>query len=266
MESTLAMAWTELRARVAVYLGWSRGTDYGETAWDSRQEFELNGFVASGLRVFYSPPPLDGETISWEWSFLKPVVTLTLEEGATTMPLPDDFGGFEGQITLAEDGTGWVPIPLTSVGRVYAAESGNATTTGRPLLACEEPLRGTTLQAGQRFQLHVWPTADQAYSLQFQYKIIGSALSGAYPYAYGGAQHAETILESCLAIAENRYDDMGGIHTALFKERLAASVAVDRAHKAQTLGYNADRSDWRGRRYRRGYWNSNPVTINGVTY
>ena len=50
-------------------------------------------------------------------------------------------------------------------------------------------------------------------------------LSTPFPYAYGGAEHAETILESCLAVAELRLDDMAGPHNQQFMARLAASIS-----------------------------------------
>ena len=56
--------------------------------------------------------------------------------------------------------------------------------------------------------------------------------------------HAETILESCLAIAEQRMENQSGIHSQKFVERLTASVAHDKQYYTpERGGYNADRSD-----------------------
>jgi hypothetical protein len=112
----------------------------------------------------------------------------------------------------------------------------------------------------------VWPFADEDYTVEFTYYLIPDALSGAAPYAYGGAAHAETILASCKAAAERDLDDItDGPQMRNFRERLAASVAHDRRFKPQHLGYNADRSDRRGwRDGRRHGWDGAVATWNGV--
>ena len=56
------------------------------------------------------------------------------------------------------------------------------------------PLKGTTLTAGQRFDLYVFPIADQEYTLNLRYYVLLNDLTTARPYPYGGMTHAETIL------------------------------------------------------------------------
>jgi hypothetical protein len=164
--------------------------------------------------------------------------------GNQTALLPEDFGGFEGEITvLSPQTTGWTPIQLKNEGSIRQQYSLTATQTGRPLMAALQPLKGTTQYSGQRQQLYLFPQADQNYQLQFQYYILPDMLNGQSPFVYGGAAHVETILESCLAIAEQRYDDAVSVHTMKFAERLMASIGMDRKNKPQNLGYNGDRSD-----------------------
>jgi hypothetical protein len=185
--------------------------------------------------------------------------------------LPDDYGGLEGQITVAASGStslAWYPVDFMPIGRLYQQYAQFPVTTGRPQMCCQEPLKGTSGLLGQQFRLKIWPVADQAYTIQFQYYLNPDALTGAFPYCYGGAQHAETILESCLAIAEERLDDTSEVHGAKFKERLAASISKDRTQKPQKLGYNRDCSDYR-------YWGRDGrfpdhvqawITVDGVQY
>ncbi len=267
MESTLSLKISDLQGEVGLFLGWGRGAALGDPTWTTQQLASVVSITASGLRQFYFPSPIPPATTAYDWSFLKPVSVLNLASAAKLVPLPDDFGGFEGSITIAQTGSSsfW-PVELTSIGRVYAQESQNPTTTGRPSLCCEEPVRGTGPTAGQRFQLHFWPTSDGSYDLRFQYYLLADYLTGAAPYAYGGAAHIETILESCLAIAEERLDDAMGTHHQKFMERMAASISWDRKNKPQNLGYNADHSDgravWRDQR-RTGL---NGISYRGVTY
>jgi hypothetical protein len=120
----------------------------------------------------------------------------------------------------------------------------------------------------QRQRDGFWPISDQTYTLTFAYYLNPDYLSGAFPFAYGGAQHAETLLESCLAIAEKILDDAATVHAAEFEKRLAVSMDLDRRTKPQNLGYNRDQSDqqdrYRHRQDDQHGWST--VQVNGVTY
>lgn len=264
MEPTLSLKKSEFEAEVGLFLGYGRGEEFGDPEWSDQQTAAIESVVRSGLRQFYFPPPMDG--VSYDWSFLRPAKDLTLALAATAVDLPDDFGGFEGELTLQASDRVYCSVAITNEGVIDAYYAENADTTGQPRMAAVRPLRGTGSSRGQRFDLYVWPAADQAYTLRFQYYLVPDALTGTRPYAYGGAEHAETILESCLAIAEERLDDARAVHAMKFRERLAASISLDRRKKAQHLGYNGDGSDnpWRVRRRdRRG---DVVVTFDGSEY
>ena len=245
MEPSLNLPYAKLMAEVGEFLGYGRGAAFGDPAWDSRQQTDIDFCVQSGLRQFYYPVSVDGQPGSYTWSFLRPTFTITLAAGAQTVALPDDFGGFEGQISILTTGTTAMPwsIRWLNESRIRDMYQQTPTMTGPPMYAVTEPLKGTAGDRGQRWQLLVFPLADQTYTLTGTYSINPDALDGALPYAYGGAEHAETVLESCLAIAEQRRDDAMSVHTMKYKERLQASISMDRNKKPDNLGYNADRSD-----------------------
>jgi hypothetical protein len=245
-ESTLSLKLSDLAAEVGLFLGYGRGAEFADVAWSAHQAAAIESIVRSGLRQFYYPPPLDNSGSAYEWSFLKPVADLTLAAAGSVVTLPDDFGGFDGDVTVTTDGAGWCPLQLVGEGLVRQRHAEASTSTGRPQMASVRPVKGTGPTRGQRFELYLWPAADGEYALRAAYYLIPEALTGARPYAYGGAPHVETILESCLAIAEQRLDDASSVHSEKFKERLAASVSHDRRLKPQLLGYNGDRSDRRG--------------------
>lgn len=265
MESTLAIPVSELEAEIGLFLGFGRGEKYGDKAWSRHQRDSIESICRSGQRQFYVPPPLPGTDVSYSWSFLKPTATVTLASGAMSADLPDDFGGVEGEVTFP--GAERQLASLRAVGEpaVRHAHALQPDTTGSPVMVAIAPLRGTTLKEGQRHELIFWPVADQEYTVQFCYYIMADALKGNRPYAYGGAVHAETLLESCLAIAEERLDDSRGVHAAKFMERLAASISKDRHHRSQLIGYNADRSDdiHANTPNFRGFGR---ITVNGVQY
>src|SRR5436190_13671644 len=98
MESTLSLTLNDLSAEVGRFLGYGRGAAFQDAAWTKDQQAAIDSCVASGLRQFYFPPAVPPEISSYDWSFLKPVCTATFTQGASVVALPDDFGGFEGDI------------------------------------------------------------------------------------------------------------------------------------------------------------------------
>lgn len=79
----------------------------------------------------------------------------------------------------------------------------------------------------------------------------------------GGAQHAETILASCLAIAEEYGETPSTRYRDLFVQRLVSSIAIDgQGYSAENLGQNLDHSDGPAQvnKYRLSDYN---VTVNG---
>lgn len=153
-------------------------------------------------------------------------------------PLPDDFGGIDSPITVLTPELGG-PIPVGGEASIRASRQ-YQTVTGKPTNAAVVPdLNDGT---GQRFTLMLFPTPEVNYTLQFRYRVLPDALTTG-KYAYGGSAHAETVLESCLAVAEKRMNDTLGIHRTEFANRLRASVSRDRLSAPHNLGYNGDNSD-----------------------
>ena len=243
-ESTLNLSLNSYLAQVGNYLGWGFGstaqTGYGDVSWSTFQANEVSFCVASGLRQFYFPSP------SYDWTFLHPTTTLTLQANINVLNLPDDFGGLEGYMTVTSALTptsAYNKVPVIYEGILRQRYQCQPTITGPPTLAALQPIKGTTQVSSTRDQLFVFPIPDQNYVVQFQYYVLPDMLSGTNPYVYGGAQHAETILQSCLSVAEFRKDNVIGPNTAMFKERMQASMGADRKLKPQQFGRNKDMSD-----------------------
>lgn len=241
MPSTLSYSMDDLKAEVGYYLGYGMGTAKGEGAWDSFQENRISFYVKEGLNQFYYPPAgPDGQVHSW--SFLMPTMTLSLDSGTLKADLPEDFYGFEGDITITVSGEStFEVIRLTGESNVRKQHAANPDTTGRPLVMAVRPK--ADVQNGQRYELYWWPTTDSAYTLQGQYYIAPEYLTEQSPWVYGGPAHASTVLASCLAAAEIHGDDDMRGQTTKFMERMRTSIGIDRRAKAQFIGYNRDGSD-----------------------
>lgn len=265
MESSLADNYRDIIGSVGFDMGWGRGVAFGEREWDARKTTTLTQCVKGGLQQFYHPPP-DQSGVSYQWSFLKPRARLTFPSGESTVRLPFDFKGLEGTVTVIP-GTSGNGFTLKTTRGVRARYAMYSTTTGQPRCLEIEPLKEVNADHGQRFQFVIWPTADADYTLEFNYSILGKMLTGDLPYAYGGAEHSSTIKASCLAWAELHLDDIpNGPKQQYWRERLAASISMDRQKQPHSLGYNADRSDrrevQRTSRWSHG-WGFVPITVNG---
>jgi hypothetical protein len=257
---SLLLKKADYEIEVGDFMGWRRDPD----VWSADKLARIQRDVGSGLRRFYYCVP------PHEWSFLRPFVSLSLASGATTVDLPDDFGGVEGRIAVTNSASGiFRPLDFENPGRVQQAYSEHPDLTGQPCLVAVRPLKSLPTGKNQKSELFVFPESDAAYTLTFQYYITpGYLLDTSMPYAYGGPEHHETILESCLAVAEERRDNVrNGLHAQAFQLRLAASVAMDRRKRPQKLGYNRDCSDDAETLMLPTYGTlGTPVTINGVAY
>lgn len=238
-EAGLSLGWSDFKAEVGHYLGWGRTSGN----WSANQITELEAIVHSGLRQFYSHPPIP-TAMNHQWSFLHPFTTISTVADDYDQTLPDSFGGIEGNITYAVN-DGYRPIQLVGATQILTQRS-KGEVTGRPIYAAVRPRAGTGT-TGQRFEILWWPTPNAVYVLTYRYTALQDQMSTTYPYPLGGQMHSETILQSCRAEAERRFNDMRGPEYARFLELLDTSIRFDAKQAPETLGYMGDGSDRRGR-------------------
>jgi hypothetical protein len=251
---SLSITYNELQQAIGRYLGYGRiyGPDNGTEEWA-----DIEDCIKSGLRQFYAPPPVENSSRSHHWSFLRPVTALSLIAGIADYDMPDDFGGLNGVLTYP-DWTASKPVIVSSESDIRTVRQIRPQ-TGKPTHAAIRP-KASDGATEQVFEMIVWPTPDTDIELAYRYYVLPNTLSGENPYPYGGAAHSETILESCLSIAEQRLNDQKAIHWEKFLQRLAASIQIDtKTTGADFLGYNADRSD--GGHVKRDRFDC--VTVNG---
>lgn len=260
--ATFTITFDELAGEVGAFLGYGRGVKYQQPEWDSEQEFAIRSCVKAGLHNFYYPAPQPGES-AHSWSFLSPTKEFTLASGARTVLLPEDFGGVLGGVFNAT--TSVCPYQLQPRDKSWIDLEfvRSSSQTGAPRYFAVRAQAAVRDTAEQREELYVFPEADAAYTLRVSYYLVPAATDGTHQHCYGGRAHAQTILESCLAVAEQRLNAKVREHTAAFAQRLAASIGLDRRHQPQQLGQMQGEE----LQFRDGRWlGSTTVTVNGVTY
>jgi hypothetical protein len=279
-ESSLSLQLSDFASEVGSFLGfgrtpanwsgWVAATPYVPSSLDSQLAW-IMACIQGGLRQFYYPQSVDGGPIAHKWSFLSPQRILTVVAGQGVYDLPDDFGSMEGEFTYQSTDSTWYTVRRCGIGEISRNLQMLFGIQDKPTKCATYP-KQTDGSQGQRFQVSFAPIPDSTYNLTYTSNLLPQMLSNSNPYPYGGAFHGETILESCLAVAESRFQDEANpqsTHRMEFEKRLQASITVDiRDFKPAYLGYNADRSDQRSGPYPWGPWLEGwgPTLTVGATY
>jgi hypothetical protein len=227
-EATLSLSYNDLQAELARFVG------YNPTGMTAAQIAELDRYIQSGVRQFYYPPAVEGVEAGYEWSFLKPVTSITTTADDGVQDLPDDFGRLIGDFHYSS--TYSQSIVEISEHRITELLAGDSSSGLMKYAAIRQKAAPVTA-IGQRQEVVWFPIPKAAYSLTYRYEAYqGKINSTTKPYPLGGMKHSETILESCLAVAEQRANDEKGIHWDAFSRLLLMSVAQDKARGARYFG------------------------------
>jgi hypothetical protein len=165
----------------------------------------------------------------------------------STFILPWDFGGMAGDGKFTYDNANNKLSNITMVSEAQIRKLRQSSiSTATPYLAATLP-KTTDGTEGQRWEAMFYPPPNEPLVLHYRYFILPDALiSTTKEYPYGSAAHSETILESCLAVAESREKDGGdGQHNARFEKFLFSSIDHDNSliKTVEYFGYNGDNSD-----------------------
>lgn len=228
-ESTLTLTRLQLKEALGEFLGISRTV----ANWTATAAADVDRILAKALRSFYSPLRRtnnpNAPVVSHQWSFLIRRATVSLSNGTNLYDLADDFGGFlDSELAFTTSKT-W-SLKLVEMWRVLERiQDGTAMPTGitQPLIAAVEP-KSFTPATGQRWQILMWPTPASSLTITGRYRSQPDFISNDAYYPLGGSLHAETLLESCLAAAEEFQNDSATLHRERFQQLLEASIAADK--------------------------------------
>lgn len=230
-ESTLSLTLLDFKKAVADYLGFGRD----DTKWSANELAQVLEYVKSGLRQFYNPPVLPGRARPHEWTFLRPTTTLAVVADDSDYDLPDGFGGLIGALAFSSEDNIAGTVGIVPLGEILRRRSFPSDVTGPPQIVATRPKTGVGA-TGQRWELLLWPVPNGSYTLTYRYQIIPDHIGNDGHYPWGGQQHAETILASCLAVAERMDERPENTKRNYFLERLTASIAVDERQVGEFVG------------------------------
>ncbi len=249
--TTLSVQLSDLAAKVGHYLGYNR-TASTWSGWDTANPYKplsldtqlgtIMAVIEDGLRQFYFPPPgQDGKRR--RWNFLMAERTLTLTAGTTDYTMPIDHGRFEGDMNYAAGLGVAFAVRRTGIESVRRSLAMSGAQTNKPAYYAQVDIWPAET-VSQRKAAVLYPSPDSAYVLTYRASLLPPRLDNANPYPYGAAAHGETMVASCLAIAELRVNDEAGVCGQAYQERLAASVAYDMEdYEPEIMGFNYDRTN-----------------------
>ena len=255
-ESGLSIGLPELRKEVGYYL------NYGTSGWSVDETAEIDRIIQSGVRRVYYPTALSENLAGYEWSWLRPMTTLSLVSGTYEYDMPGDFGRMVGHFHYAAEEY-LRPIIEVSIG-VVLNERTRANLSGDPNIFASV-WKSSDGSSGQRRMVSVYPTPDSDKTVTYQYEAYQGALDATHPYPLGGMKLAELYIESCLAVAEQRMNDEVGVHKSQFDALLVDAIARDKKNGAKFYGNMGHHED-EGFEFRRGWGESTyPITYHGDT-
>jgi hypothetical protein len=174
-------------------------------------------------------------------------------------------------MTYQTSNEGYGSIPVVGEEQIRRMKMNSPIGTGKPQFACTFADIDSVPGYQQNVQvIRLWPTPDAVYVLEYKYRLVTDTIGGrgyTQSVALGVPIHRQTILASCLAVAEQRIKGIAnGPMYRMFMERLAASISYDsNLNKPDFLGYNGDRSSVNGGRYA-NFNRATTVTVGGVQY
>jgi len=268
--------WSWLRPTSIIYLGAS-GSD-GTITGDQFDSATYTNWVTQGITtddtvtisaVGSGDTPLDEYTIS---SVAIGAITLGSSPGdgssltflvgrsPANYSLPDDFGRLIGELHFKPDDQ-YAAVKVCSVADMLEMRA-IEDRTGAPAFAAVRP-KAWDRTTGQRWEILFWPRPDTSYTLYCEYEAYSGALSDSYPYPLGGMELAELYIESCLAVAEQRFNDEVGLHTQAYQAFLTDAVTRDRKRSARYYGRMGQPKTHRERRARGDTGGTYPITYSG---
>ena len=215
----LTVTYDEIKRAITRSLGYQSGT------LPSNEQTILEDSIREGLRKFYQPAAVAEDEQPHVWSFLRAPLDLTTVPGEYAVELPEDFSQLMEGLTFS---AGSALPPLTTVSeRDIRAMRASKDESGTPKYAAVSHYRASR----SRYELLLYPTPDEAYSLHGEYRFEPDDISSTDKYPLGGALHSATIMTACLVAADEAINPEAGPskYQAKFEQLLAASVQQDRA-------------------------------------
>jgi len=207
----------------------------GRFLFGQRSDFEndsladIHDCIRDGLNRVYT---------AYDWSFFKPVKTISTVDGTSAYDLPTGYESIESEMhyALGED-TFYPPVRERSDSQIRRWQQRDDE-EGRPLYFSVRTAEFDP-EVGSGRQLILYPTPDDEYTLYANMTLKPTMIDATNQYPVGGETLAVVITEACLAAAEHNLDDGEGIHEKQLLQLLPLAIMADQ-HKSSPMSLGPD--------------------------
>ena len=226
--TTMVASYFSLLEDLGHYLFGSRSTYSADQTWDIEQ------CIKYGIRRVHD---------AHDWSFYRPVKTITTVDGTYAYSLPTGYESIESEMHYPEGEDTFYPPLQERHDSVIRRRQQRDDETGRPLYFSVRTVEFDDT-VGSRKQLILYPTPDDAYTFHAQMTLRPTGITPVNPFPVGGELLAQLITESCLMAAERNFDDRAHVHTDEFEKLLPLAISMDQEKSSPTtLGPDMPRSE-----------------------
>jgi hypothetical protein len=215
--------------KVSEFIGW--GSSPGATNLASAKTVVHRGY----RRFIYPINPVTGRLHTW--SFLEKQAILNTESGKWIYNLPIDFQ----RLTIPfrhEIDSGFPRMVNRPLEVLWQMRAGVESTSYPHFFAIKTGRY--VKEIGTTYEVVFFETPNANYFLNYSYIFRPQQLSATTDVFVGGDFASEAILEHCLAVAEQEYDDTIGVHTQLADKLTNQLIQSDVVVKADSVGKNID--------------------------
>lgn len=223
-ESGLGINFNNMADRITSHLGWGAFSTIS-----SSDKVAVRDMVNRAYRMFLF-------SSGHEWNFLRIPATITTTADDDEYDLPDNWGGFRSKLFYGENQL-YPPLEEKTAKQILEMRA-SSLETGIPSYFASQSKALDAGVSGQRWEVLIYPTPDQAYTLSYFYipfiDNLSDEMAGEDPapiYPIGGARHGETLLCACELIASRQWnrEDFKLIDSLQrdYDRALAASIAAD---------------------------------------
>ena len=189
-----------------------------------------------GYRQFLYPiSAITGELHNW--SFLKQLHVFNVQSGKWKYSLPDNFSDVL-EPPYFDDSKGYNELTRIGPEQILKLRT-SGISSGFPTYFALAPYTFDD-STGTFYEMWIDPEPDGTYLLKMFYRIDPLKPEDAADYLIGGVRATETIIENCLAVAEQQEDDTIGIHTKLANELTQKLIKSDIQEESDVLGNLTD--------------------------
>lgn len=225
----LQLTYEDVYKKVSEYIGWGSsptGTNLTNT----------KAVVTRGYTRFLRPINIQTSR-KHTWSFLVKHTVLNTKNDEWIYNLPTDFHSVYSVFTHEKD-SGYPPMQSITIAKINQMRAGVDSTNFPHFYSIRTG--PYVKEIGTSYEVAFFETPNANYRLNYSYLIRPPKLIETTDLFVGGDFASEVILEHCLAVAEQEYDEVLGTHTQLAQQLTQQLIVNDEPIIPDSVGKNVD--------------------------